>query len=75
MNGLWIVLEVVGLFFLRIGVPLLILIVVGIVLDRWQSRRTEAWRQAPPKPPHDEPAQRAIAYPPTWHHVDDRSRP
>jgi hypothetical protein len=33
------VLAVLGLFMLRIGVPVVILITLGILIDRWQSRR------------------------------------
>ncbi|GEM_PF-5212663 len=73
MSGLWIVLEVIGLFFLRIGVPLLMVIVLGIALDRWQSRRAEAYPPAPPEPQRQEQTQGAMNYPPTLKH--DRSHP
>jgi hypothetical protein len=33
------VLAVLGLFMLRIGVPVVVLITLGILIDRWQSRR------------------------------------
>jgi hypothetical protein len=33
------VLAVLGLFMLRIGVPVVFLITLGILIDRWQSRR------------------------------------
>lgn len=32
-------LSVIFLFLLRIGVPVLILVTLGVLLDRWQSRR------------------------------------
>jgi hypothetical protein len=41
MDGVLEVLSVVGLFMLRIGVPVLLLVALGIVIDRWQSRREE----------------------------------
>jgi hypothetical protein len=33
------------IFLIRIGVPVIILISLGIVIDRWQSRREKALRQ------------------------------
>ena len=33
------VLAVLGLFMLRIGLPVVVLITLGILIDRWQSRR------------------------------------
>jgi hypothetical protein len=41
MDGVLEVLSVVGLFMLRIGVPVLLLVALGIIIDRWQSRREE----------------------------------
>ena len=41
MDGVLAVLSVVGLFMLRIGVPVLLLVALGIIIDRWQSRREE----------------------------------
>ncbi len=41
MDGVLAVLSVVGLFMLRIGVPVLLLVALGIVIDRWQTRREE----------------------------------
>ena len=38
------VLAVLGLFILRIGVPVVALISLGILIDRWQSRREEEVR-------------------------------
>lgn len=39
MNELMLIIEVTILFFLRIGIPVLALIILGVVIDRWQSRR------------------------------------
>lgn len=39
MNELTMIIEVTILFFIRIGIPLLLLIVLGVVVDRWQSHR------------------------------------
>ncbi len=39
MNGITEVLSIVGLFFLRIGVPLLILLVIGTLIDRAYRHR------------------------------------
>ncbi len=41
MDGVLAILSVIGLFMLRIGVPVLLLVALGIVIDRWQSRREE----------------------------------
>lgn len=45
MKEIWLVLSVVGLFLLRIGVPLLLLMLVGVFIERWQTRREEEVRQ------------------------------
>jgi hypothetical protein len=39
MNEITEVLSIVGLFFLRIGVPLIILLVIGTLIDRAYRRR------------------------------------
>ncbi len=39
MNEITEVLSIVGLFFLRIGVPLLVLLVIGTLIDRAYRRR------------------------------------
>lgn len=39
MNDLLLALGVAGLFFVRVGVPVLALIGLGILIDRWQSKR------------------------------------
>jgi hypothetical protein len=41
MDGVLAVLSVVGLFLLRIGVPVLLLVALGILIDRWQTRREQ----------------------------------
>lgn len=73
MNGLWMALGIVGLFFLRIGVPLLVLIGLGIALDRWQGRRAKMY--PPPEPPREDRKQRANTYPHPLQHINDHSRP
>ena len=39
MDGILSVLSVAGLFLLRVGVPVVLLVLVGILIDRWQSKR------------------------------------
>ena len=39
MDDLLMVLSVAGLFLLRIGVPVLLLVGLGLLIDRWQSKR------------------------------------
>lgn len=39
MNEIGEILSIVGLFFLRIGVPLMILLVIGTLIDRAYRRR------------------------------------
>jgi hypothetical protein len=39
MDGLLLTLSVIFLFLLRIGVPVLMLVTFGVLLDRWQRRR------------------------------------
>jgi hypothetical protein len=41
MDGILAILSVVGLFMLRVGVPVLLLVALGIIIDKWQSRREE----------------------------------
>lgn len=38
------ILSVVGLFLLRIGVPVVLLIGLGILVDRWQTKREAEMR-------------------------------
>jgi hypothetical protein len=44
MEQLLSILAVVALFLIRIGIPVIILITLGIVIDRWQSRREDEVR-------------------------------
>jgi len=39
MEDLSLYAGVIGLFILRLGVPMLVLVSLGILLDRWQSHR------------------------------------
>jgi hypothetical protein len=39
MDDLLMVLSVAALFLLRIGVPVILLVGLGIFIDRWQSKR------------------------------------
>ncbi len=39
MAELSTVLAVLGLFMLRIGVPVVVLVTLGVLIDRWQTRR------------------------------------
>jgi hypothetical protein len=47
MDELLLSLGVIGLFILRIGVPMLILIGIGIAIDRWQSSREKKFQSTP----------------------------
>ena len=42
MEQLLTIISVAALFLIRIGVPVIVLIALGILVDRWQSRREEA---------------------------------
>ncbi|MBN2304146.1 MAG: hypothetical protein JXQ72_06710 [Anaerolineae bacterium] len=51
MDGLIGILMVIGLFLLRIGLPVITLVVLGILIDRWQSKREKElaeYRQTAP---------------------------
>ena len=39
MNELLAVAGVMGLFMVRVGVPVLVLVTLGLLVDRWQTRR------------------------------------
>lgn len=39
------VLTVIGLFVLRIGVPIMLLVGLGLLIDRWQTHRAAAVRR------------------------------
>lgn len=41
MEQLLLTLGVAVLFSLRIGVPVLVLLLLGILIDRWQSKREQ----------------------------------
>lgn len=42
MNELQLTVNVILLFMVRIGLPMLVLVFSGILIDRWQSKRTPA---------------------------------
>lgn len=50
MNELMMVVGVAGLFLLRIGIPVLLLIGVGLLIDRWQSKREDEMQREYRKP-------------------------
>ncbi|KAB2902879.1 MAG: hypothetical protein F9K27_15475 [Anaerolineae bacterium] len=39
MSEILVVLSVVGLFLLRVGIPVVLLVGLGILIDRWQTKR------------------------------------
>ena len=41
MDSILEVVVIAGLFLLRIGVPLVILVILGLAIDRWQNHRDE----------------------------------
>lgn len=41
MEGFLLTLSVALMFFLRIGIPVLVLIVLGTIIDHWQSQRDD----------------------------------
>lgn len=41
MDQLLLTLSIAALFLLRIGVPVIVLITIGVVIDRWQSHHDE----------------------------------
>ena len=41
MDDIGLVLSVIALFLLRIGVPVILLVSLGVLIDRWQSKREE----------------------------------
>ena len=44
MEQVLYILSIAGLFFLRIGVPVLVLLTLGIVIDHWQAAREKSLR-------------------------------
>lgn len=52
MSEILVVLSVVGLFLLRVGIPVVLLVGLGILIDRWQTKReVEARKMMKPKLP------------------------
>ena len=45
MEQLLLTLSIVALFLLRLGVPVIVLISLGVGIDRWQSRREQTAQQ------------------------------
>ena len=45
MQNIQLILGVALMFFLRIGLPLLLLIILGTLIDRWQTARENEIRQ------------------------------
>ena len=39
MDDLLLTLSVIVLFLVRIGVPMIVLVALGVLIDRWQSHR------------------------------------
>lgn len=46
MAEISLVIGVIGLFFVRIGVPIILLVILGTLIDRWQTRQQEENRKA-----------------------------
>jgi hypothetical protein len=38
MTELTLIISVIFFFFVRIGIPLILLVILGIMVDRWQQR-------------------------------------
>lgn len=38
-----LLISVIAMFFIRIGIPLLVLIILGVVVDRWQTKREQEY--------------------------------
>jgi hypothetical protein len=47
MDDLQLILSVTSLFLLRIGLPVLLLVGLGILVDRWQSKREDDYKNYP----------------------------
>ena len=39
MSDIQLILSVIGLFFIRIGIPVLLLVILGTLIDRWQRNQ------------------------------------
>ena len=50
MDQLLLTLSIAALFLLRIGVPVVVLIAVGMVIERWQSHREQNVQPTSHKP-------------------------
>lgn len=44
MTEIELVLSVIGLFLLRIGLPVLLLVILGKIIDNWQSNQINKYR-------------------------------
>lgn len=45
MDQLLLTLSIVALFLVRLGIPVILLISVGVIIDRWQSKREQKTQQ------------------------------
>lgn len=45
MEQVLLVLSVAMMFVVRIGIPVIVLITLGVVIDRWQSKREKGVQQ------------------------------
>lgn len=50
MEQLLLTLSVAVLFLVRIGIPVIVLIALGVVVDHWQSKREQKIQQSSHKP-------------------------
>jgi len=46
MEQILLTLSIVALFLLRLGVPVIVLVSLGIIIDRWQSKRERNLQQS-----------------------------
>ncbi len=46
MDQLLLTLSIVALFLVRLGIPVILLISLGVIIDRWQSKREQKTQQA-----------------------------
>ena len=54
MDELFVALGVAGLFLLRVGLPVLALIALGIMVDRWQRQRESEYEGPARRKPNEE---------------------
>jgi len=45
MSDILLTLSVVLMFFLRIGIPILALVILGVIINRWQTKRENDIRE------------------------------